>query len=109
MQYCLDPLQRRGDTRDMGMSRQSVQRVADLLVANGMCAYEENPAHRARNSCVRARQGLRPPIRAIDPLHGRVARALAADLGSDQLAVTLAAMQRLSAALDAVAVPLASR
>jgi DNA-binding MarR family transcriptional regulator len=32
--------------RIMGLARQSVQRVADLLVKDGLAVYEENPAHK---------------------------------------------------------------
>jgi len=32
--------------RQLGLARQSVQRVADLIVADGLAVYEDNPAHR---------------------------------------------------------------
>lgn len=32
--------------RRMGLARQSVQRTADLLVGDGLAAYEDNPGHR---------------------------------------------------------------
>ena len=32
--------------RDMGLSRQGVQRVADLLVAQGIAVYQPNPHHK---------------------------------------------------------------
>lgn len=32
--------------RILNLARQSVQRVADLLVEDGLATYEENPAHR---------------------------------------------------------------
>ena len=32
--------------RQMGVSRQGVQRVADLLVERGLAEYQPNPAHR---------------------------------------------------------------
>ena len=32
--------------RAMGLTRQSVQRIADLLVERGLAAYADNPAHR---------------------------------------------------------------
>lgn len=32
--------------RDMGLTRQSVQRLADILAAEGLAAYAENPAHK---------------------------------------------------------------
>src|SRR5262245_7438727 len=31
--------------RALGLARQSVQQVADLLEAEGLCAYEDNPGH----------------------------------------------------------------
>jgi DNA-binding MarR family transcriptional regulator len=32
--------------RDMGLARQSVQRLADILAAEGLAVYGNNPAHR---------------------------------------------------------------
>jgi DNA-binding MarR family transcriptional regulator len=40
-----DPLTVSGVAREMGLTRQSVQRVADLLVAHGLAEYQSNPAH----------------------------------------------------------------
>jgi DNA-binding MarR family transcriptional regulator len=34
-----------GVAREMGLARQSVQRVADLLVTHGLAEYRPNPAH----------------------------------------------------------------
>lgn len=39
------PLTVSGVAREMGLTRQSVQRVADLLVAHGLAEYQPNPAH----------------------------------------------------------------
>jgi DNA-binding MarR family transcriptional regulator len=33
--------------RVLGVTRQNVQRIADLLVAEGLAQYEDNPDHRA--------------------------------------------------------------
>src|SRR6187455_2631543 len=35
-----------GIARQLGLARQSVQRVADLLERDGLAVYEENPGHR---------------------------------------------------------------
>ncbi|MDX8497662.1 MarR family transcriptional regulator [Mesorhizobium sp. VK4C] len=32
--------------RDMGLARQSVQRLADILAEDGLATYADNPAHR---------------------------------------------------------------
>jgi DNA-binding MarR family transcriptional regulator len=41
-----EPLTVSGIARDMGLTRQSVQRIADLLVDRGLARYKDNPAHR---------------------------------------------------------------
>lgn len=41
-----EPLTVSGIARDMGLTRQSVQRIADLLVDRGLARYKPNPAHR---------------------------------------------------------------
>jgi len=41
-----DPLPVAGIARAMGIIRQSVQRIADLLVDEGLAEYAPNPAHR---------------------------------------------------------------
>lgn len=33
--------------RNMGLARQSVQRIADILVEEGLAKYQENPAHKS--------------------------------------------------------------
>ncbi|HZP21526.1 MAG TPA: MarR family transcriptional regulator [Bauldia sp.] len=43
--------------RNMGLSRQSVQRVADLLAGKGLVQYEANPHHRRAPLMVLTRQG----------------------------------------------------
>lgn len=39
--------------REMGITRQSVQRIADLLVDKGLAEYRPNPAHRLAPSSSR--------------------------------------------------------
>ncbi|WP_119270676.1 MarR family winged helix-turn-helix transcriptional regulator [Taklimakanibacter deserti] len=43
--------------RVMGLTRQSVQRLADILVAEGIAAYEDNPAHRSAKLLVPTAEG----------------------------------------------------
>jgi MarR family len=40
------PLPVAGIAREMGLTRQSVQRIADILVERGVAEYRDNPAHR---------------------------------------------------------------
>ena len=85
--------------RAMGLTRQSVQRIADLLVERGLASYAENPAHR-RAKLVTPTGAGREAVAAINPAHRVAARALVAELGADRLADVLAGMHELSAALE---------
>ena len=63
-----EPLTVAGAARNMGLTRQSVQRVADALVAEGLCQYLPNPAHRRAKLLAPTERGLR----AIQHLGPRV-------------------------------------
>jgi DNA-binding MarR family transcriptional regulator len=91
-----------GIARAMGITRQSVQRIADLLVDHGLAEYLPNPAHR-RAKLLRPTQVGYDAVGHIDPGHAALAKRLAEELGKDELEATLAALTRLSAALAALA------
>jgi DNA-binding MarR family transcriptional regulator len=85
--------------REMGITRQAVQRTADVLVSHGLAEYHDNPAHRRAKLVATTAEG-RAAIAAINPQHARHARQLANALGNEQLARAIAAMTRLSQALE---------
>ncbi len=88
-----------GIAREMGITRQSVQRIADLLVDSGLAEYQPNPAHRRAKLVAPTAQG-HAAIARINPGHAAAAQRLARIAGKRELADTLAAMRRLSAVLD---------
>jgi DNA-binding MarR family transcriptional regulator len=90
-----------GIARDMGLTRQAVQRIADLLVRDGLAAYHENPSHKRAKLLAPTEAGY-AAIRAIDPQHAVAAGALVAELGAERLAEILTGMHQLSEALDRV-------
>ncbi|MGG5259406.1 MarR family winged helix-turn-helix transcriptional regulator [Phycicoccus avicenniae] len=94
-----DPLPVSGIAREMGLTRQSVQRVADLLVARGFATYRDNPAHR-RAKLVAATDAGVAAIRAIGPQHRAAARRLVEELGERRAAEVRAALADLVAAMD---------
>lgn len=96
-----EPLSVSGVAREMGITRQAVQRTADLLVERGLAEYHENPAHR-RAKLVALTPDGRAAMMAIGPHHAHHARELSAVLGADQLAEAVAALTKLSEALDAL-------
>ncbi|MEV0827048.1 MarR family winged helix-turn-helix transcriptional regulator [Nonomuraea rubra] len=94
-----EPLPVAGIARAMGMTRQGVQRIADLLVERGLAEYRPNPAHRRAKLLQPTRAG-REAIARIDPGHQEFADRLVGELGAEDARRCLETLQRLSAALD---------
>jgi DNA-binding MarR family transcriptional regulator len=95
------PLSVSAIAREMGITRQAVQRTADVLVDRGLVEYHDNPAHRRAKLVAVTAEG-RAANSAIGPHHAQHARQLSAVLGVDQLADAVAALAKLSEALDAL-------
>ena len=87
--------------RVLGVTRQNVQRIADLLVAEGAAEYRDNPDHRASPHLVLTRNGteaLERITKAAGGYHARIARKLSpADVVSLQRG-----LRRLLEALDGI-------
>jgi DNA-binding MarR family transcriptional regulator len=84
--------------RVLGVTRQNVQRIADLLVAEGAAEYRDNPDHRASPHLIPTRSGraaFERLMKAASGYHARLARTVSA--------AEMAALQRgLRRLLDAV-------
>ncbi|MFD9069999.1 MarR family winged helix-turn-helix transcriptional regulator [Streptomyces lasiicapitis] len=93
-----DPQPVAGIARTMGITRQSVQRVADLLVRRGLAEYAPNPAHR-RAKLLRPTAEGRAAVQRIQPAHADLATRLKEALGEEQFAQTAQVLERLSEAL----------
>jgi DNA-binding MarR family transcriptional regulator len=96
-----DPLPVAGVARAMGITRQSVQRIADLLVERGLAEYRPNPAHRTAKLLAPTEEG-RDAVRRIAPAQQAFAERLADELGREDLGAVAEALERLSRALDVV-------
>ncbi|MFE9010982.1 MarR family winged helix-turn-helix transcriptional regulator [Streptomyces cyaneofuscatus] len=94
-----EPLPVAGIARTMGITRQSVQRIADLLVGRGLAEYVENPAHR-RAKLLRATEAGRDAVSRIGPPHAEFAARLAAELGPEGFAEAVEVLERLTGAMD---------
>src|SRR3954463_15334391 len=71
--------------RAWSLARQSVQRVADLLEADGLVVYEANPAHR-RASLVRLTPRGRSALRRIQAAQREWADEVGRKIGMEELA-----------------------
>ena len=97
-----EPLPVAGVARAMGITRQSVQRIADLLVERGLAAYHPNPAHR-RAKLLAPTDAGRAAVRRISPGHAEFAARLAEQLGGEgDFRRVMTALEDLSGALEAL-------
>ena len=85
--------------RQMGVSRQGVQRIADLLVRHGLAEYRDNPAHRRAKLLACTEAGYWA-IRQISFVTHPWTDRVGAGIGAEDLRQTLDTMQRLIAALE---------
>ncbi|KUO08055.1 MarR family winged helix-turn-helix transcriptional regulator [Streptomyces sp. DSM 15324] len=99
-----EPLPVSGIARVMGITRQSVQRIADLLVRDGLAEYRPNPAHRRAKLLAPTPEGLAAVAR-IGPGHAAFADRLAAAYGEAELAEAVRVLERLAEVLDELEPP----
>ena len=87
--------------RVLGVTRQNVQRIADLLVAEGAAEYRDNPDHRASPHLVLTRRGqaaLERITRAAGGYHAWIARKFA----PGEVVSLQRGLRRLLEALDGI-------
>ena len=94
-----EPLTVSGIARAMGLTRQSVQRLANALVEDGMAEYVPNPAHR-RAKLLRPTAAGWAAIDTIRPLQYAWANQVTDDIAADELRRTVAMLDRVIAQLD---------
>jgi DNA-binding MarR family transcriptional regulator len=80
------------------LTRQSVQRVADLLARDGLVTYEENPAHR-RAQLVRLTPRGRSALTRIRAAQREWANALGDGIGTNDLRTANRILARVIEAL----------
>ena len=85
--------------RAMGLRRQSVQRTADLLVADGVAEYVDNPADKRAKLLALTPAGRRA-LRRIERAQRGWATAHGAALGLEQLLEAEAALEKIIARLE---------
>jgi len=95
-----EPLSVSGIAREMGLTRQSVQRIADLLVDKGLAEYLPNPAHRRAKLFGPTEAGYEAIGNLREAQHAWANR-ISAQVDAAELRTTLDVMNRLVKALDA--------
>lgn len=91
--------------RVMGLARQSVQRLADILVGEGLAAYEDNPAHKSAKLLRPTAEGYARIARLADRQTGW-ANQVSDTIDPKSLAATRDMLAALIAKVEATEVPL---
>jgi DNA-binding MarR family transcriptional regulator len=86
--------------RNMGLSRQSVQRIADLLVEKGLLRFEDNPHHQRAKLAVLTTKGA-AAVRGAQERQRPWARNIAAGLTADEISGALAVLTHMGLRLEA--------
>jgi DNA-binding MarR family transcriptional regulator len=86
--------------RELGLARQSVQRVADALEADGLVAYIDNPSDRRARLVAITPAGVEALADIVDR-YRRWSQEIALRLDADDLAVARAALDRVGDCIEA--------
>lgn len=87
--------------REMGLARQSVQRVADQLVADGLLVFADNPHHKRAALLVITEEGRRT-FEAIMARQAPWVNELARGLALEDITAATALLQRIEQRIDLV-------
>ncbi|MFC3895603.1 MarR family winged helix-turn-helix transcriptional regulator [Lentzea rhizosphaerae] len=93
-----EPMSVSGIAREIGLTRQSVQRIADLLVDKGLAEYLPNPAH-ARAKLLRPTPDGYAAIDRLRDIQHEWANRVSAQVSVEDLRTTLETMTKLVAAV----------
>jgi DNA-binding MarR family transcriptional regulator len=85
--------------RRMGLTRQSVQRTADLLEAHGLVSYADNPAHRRAKLAILTARG-RATLDAITTRQIEWANRIASRVAEDDLQHATHTLEQVRRAMD---------
>jgi DNA-binding MarR family transcriptional regulator len=85
--------------RRLRLARQSVQRIADLLVADGLCDYRDNPHHQ-RAKLLDLTQAGRSVLYTIDTAQHTWCDRLGNTIGETALQRTAAALRQITDAVE---------
>jgi DNA-binding MarR family transcriptional regulator len=85
-------------SRRFGLARQSVQRVADLLVEDGLAVYQDNPRHRRAKLLVPTPRGREVALE-INTRQKAWADALGARIGEAELVRASESLERVMRAM----------
>ncbi|MCC4634173.1 MarR family winged helix-turn-helix transcriptional regulator [Xanthomonas dyei] len=100
LRYAPAPLPAASIARNMGLTRQAVQRIVDVLAAHGMVEFQPNPHHRRAKLVALTQAG----IEAVNGAENAVApldQAIAERIGIDRIREAIRTLEDMSAVISA--------
>ncbi len=94
-----NPLTQAEIARQMGITRQSVQRTSKQLIEEGLLDQLENPSHRKAMLLQPTKKGY-SALSKITPHHTAYAEQIASELGEERMAEMVKAVTELSVAMN---------
>ncbi len=95
------PLTAAGIARQMGITRQAVQRVANRLIDEGLLEASPNPAHKGSPLLAPTPQG-RKAVKQIEPQQTVFSKQMIETFGRDQFERLIGELNRISDVVDEV-------
>jgi DNA-binding MarR family transcriptional regulator len=96
--YAPAPLPVASIARDMGLSRQSVQRVVDLLIDRGLVRLEDNPHHKRARLVVLTTNG-QAALAAAEEASTPISRLALERIGADRIVAAIRTLADVNALL----------
>lgn len=100
LRYSPDPLPVAAIARAMGLTRQAVQRVVDLLAERGFVRFEPNPQHRRAKLVVLTSAG-RQAVEQSEASVATLDAAILEQIGADRIAQAASVLSEMSAIIAA--------
>lgn len=93
--YSTEPLPVARIARNMGLTRQAVQRIVNLLEERGFVALEENPHHQRAKLVVLTSAG-RVALKAAEAAEAPLNRRLLNKIGAERVAIAMAVLTEMN-------------
>lgn len=99
LRYSPVPLPTASIARNMGLTRQAVQRIVDVLAERGMVVFEDNPHHRRAKLIVLTQAGLEA-VTGAEQAVAALDMDIAERIGSAQIQQTIHTLEAMNAILS---------
>ncbi|OWK27847.1 MarR family winged helix-turn-helix transcriptional regulator [Sphingomonas mucosissima] len=100
LRYSSVPLPTASIARNMGLTRQAVQRIVDVLADRGLVKFEENPHHRRSKLIVLTQAGIEA-VTAAEQAVAPFDQAIADKIGSARIRDAIETLNEMAAIISA--------